>query len=269
MHEKDLEVLQCPRCHKALQITNVAPLNGNIGSGGMVCKKGHRWTISDGIPSLIYPPMSGEDEKWISEYNEMAEIYDEAVKVYDEWLGINIQKERENIIRSIINDGPKRIIDVSIGTAANYVALANVVGNAAKSYDLHGVDLSRGMIHIAMRKMQELGIDVGIVHANVLNLPYRKDSFDIVIHTGGINTFSDKASAMNEMLRITKPEGIVVVIDEGLSPDVRESERGKSIINKNSLFAARPPLENIPDKARDVELKYIMNGTFYQIIFRK
>ncbi|TXT56473.1 MAG: hypothetical protein BAJATHORv1_20062 [Candidatus Thorarchaeota archaeon] len=71
------------------------------------------------------------------------------------------------------------------------------------------------------------------------------------------------------MLRVARPKGTIVVIDEGLSPNVRKTERGMSIIKANSLFGARPPLEYIPEKAKDVELEYIYNGTFYQLVFRK
>lgn len=71
------------------------------------------------------------------------------------------------------------------------------------------------------------------------------------------------------MLRVTAPGGVVIVSDEGLSPEMRASEKGKAIMKANSLFAARPPLEHIPDKAKDVEIDYVMNGKFYQIVFRK
>ncbi|NIU81675.1 hypothetical protein GWN63_05480, partial [Candidatus Bathyarchaeota archaeon] len=55
----------------------------------------------------------------------------------------------------------------------------------------------------------------------------------------------------------------------GLSPQKRETDEGKAIMKANTLFAAKPPLEHIPDKAKDVEVTYVMNETFYQIVFRK
>ena len=57
--------------------------------------------------------------------------------------------------------------------------------------------------------------------------------------------------------------------DEGLSPKKRKTEEGKAIIEANKLFAARPPIEHLPEKAKDVEVSYILNDTFYQIVFRK
>ena len=131
------------------------------------------------------------------------------------------------------------------------------------------MDLSTGMLNVSQRKFEEKSISVSLTHGSVFNIPLQKDQFDIVLHSGGINTFSDIPGSLNEMLRITKPGGIIIVVDEGLSPNKRETEEGKAIMKANTLFAAKPPLEHIPEKARDIEVSYIMNETFYQVVFRK
>ncbi len=149
------------------------------------------------------------------------------------------------------------------------MALSNVFKNRVGRFNLHGLDLSRGMLEVSQRKARERNLTLSLVQANVFNIPYKKDFFDIVIHSGGINTFSDIPRAFSEMLRIVRKDGFVIVIDEGISPKKRETEEGKEIIKANSLFAAKPPIEHIPDKAKHVEVSYVMNDTFYQIVFRK
>ncbi|MFX0054781.1 MAG: class I SAM-dependent methyltransferase [Promethearchaeota archaeon] len=264
-----LKFIVCPKCHKDLFITENES-DDEIESTTLACEKGHIWKVENGIPSLVYPAITKEDAKWIAEYDEMAENYDDIVKQYDDWLGIELMKEREKLAQFIPSEGPVKMLDVSVGTAANFVALHNAF-NAKEMgrLNLHGLDLSQGMLNVSRRKMMAIGLDVSLVHGSVFNIPYKDKSFDIVNHSGGINTFSDIPKAFDEMLRVAAPGGIVIVNDEGLSPDMRESEKGKAIMKSNSLFAARPPLEHIPDKAKDVEIDYIMNGTFYQIVFRK
>jgi ubiquinone/menaquinone biosynthesis C-methylase UbiE len=264
-----LKSLRCPKCKKKLKITDNEPVSGELDEGTLACEKGHTWNVSKGIPSLVYPPMSDEDAKWIAEYDEMAEVYDERVKLYDEWLDIDIMKERQQMAQFIPIEGPVKIIDVSIGTGANFMALTKNYEGKMGRFNLHGLDLSTGMLDVSRRKAKQNNLTLSLVHGSVFNIPYVDSFFDIVIHVGGINTFSDIPGALNEMLRIVKPEGTVVVVDEGLSPQARKSERGKKIIEANSLFAATPPLEHLPDKAKDVEITYVMNDTFYQIIFRK
>jgi ubiquinone/menaquinone biosynthesis C-methylase UbiE/uncharacterized protein YbaR (Trm112 family) len=270
LKEPLLKDIRCPRCKKRLKLTEQFPTFTEIEETTLFCDKGHTWSVENGIPSLVFPSLSKDDMKWIQEYDEMADNYDELVKQYDDWLGVDLMKEREGFTQFITIEGPSRIIDVSVGTGANFEALFNrFKGKQMGRFDLHGLDVSTGMLNVAKRKMESMDVDVSFIHGSVFNIPYNDDTFDIVLHSGGINTFSDIPKALEEMLRIAKPWGFVVVSDEGLSPEVRTTERGKEIIKVNSLFAAKPPLESVPEKARDLQVEYVLNGTFYQMIFRK
>lgn len=269
VNEPHLAALRCPKCGKKLSLVSSFSSSGEIETGEIVCEKGHMWPIIEGIPSLVHPSITNHDAKWIAEYNQMAENYDELVKQYDEWLGIDMMKERGNISQFIPIEGPVRIIDVSIGTGSNFIALYNQFRNEMGRFNLHGMDLSTGMLTVSKTKFFENKLSVNLTHGSVYNLPYQTSFFDIVIHSGGINTFSDITKSLNEMLRITKSGGLIIVIDEGLSPKKRMSEEGKAIMKANTLFAAKPPLQHIPDQARDVEVIYVMNETFYQVVFRK
>jgi ubiquinone/menaquinone biosynthesis C-methylase UbiE len=269
MDESHLNILKCPKCDKKLQLNNGFEAGADIADGELVCEKGHVWPINQGIPSLVHPPISEEDAKWISDYDQMAENYDELVKQYDDWLGIDMMKEREQFNMFIPIEGPCSIIDVSIGTGANFVALNNQFKDQMGRFNLYGMDLSTGMLSVSQRKFKDASLSVSLTHGSVFSIPLQEHLFDIVLHSGGINTFSDIPGSLNEMLRIAKPGGIIIVVDEGVSPQKRETEEGKAIIKANSLFAARPPLEHIPEKAKDVEVTYIMNETFYQIVFKK
>ena len=269
MNETHLNALKCPKCGKKLRFNGAFVAHSQVEEGEIVCERGHIWSISDGIPSLVHPPINEKDVKWIAEYDEMAENYDELVKQYDEWLGIDMMKERENFSYFVPNEGPVSIIDVSIGTGANFISLQNQFKNQMSRFNLHGMDLSTGMLKVSKAKFSENKLLVSLTHGSVYNIPYQTSFFDIVIHSGGLNTFSDIPRALNEMLRITHSGGTIIVVDEGLSPRKRETEEGKEIMKANTLFTARPPLKHIPEAAKDVEITYVMNETFYQIVFKK
>lgn len=265
MNEAHVKALRCPQCGKKLS------LNGEteIVDGQIVCEKGHTWEIRNRIPYLVYPEITKKDAEWIAEYDAMAESYDEMVLQYNDLLGIDLMKERAGFSQFIPIEGPVRIIDISIGTAANFMALYESFKKEMSRFNLHGMDLSTGMLKVAHRKIVEASFDVSLTYGSVFNPPYQSSYFDIVLHTGGINTFSDIHGALNEMLRLVKSGGVVIVVDEGLSPQKRETEMGKEIIKANSLFNAKPPLEFLPKKAQNLEVSYVMNNTFYQMIFTK
>ena len=265
MNEAHLKALRCPQCGKDLFLNG----EGEVVEGQLTCKKGHTWEINNGIPELVYPPISDEDAKWIAEYDEMAEKYDEMVLQYNEFLGVDMMKERTGINQFIPIERPVRMIDISIGTGANFIALHDSFKKQMGRFNLHGMDLSTGMLNVSKRKFDENDIEVCLTYGSVFNPPYQSNFFDIVLHTGGINTFSDIHGALNEMLRLVNSGGMVIVVDEGLSPAMRETEMGKQIMKANTLFKARPPLEFLPEKAQNVEVTYVMNETFYQMVFTK
>jgi ubiquinone/menaquinone biosynthesis C-methylase UbiE len=45
-------------------------------------------------------------------------------------------------------------------------------------------------------------------------LPFGAESFDTVLHVGGINFFSDKKRALDEMIRVARPGSKIVIADE-------------------------------------------------------
>jgi len=269
LNEFHLKALRCPSCHRALRLSERYSEGDEIESGKIVCEKGHKWSVDEGIPTMIHPKVNEKDEAWIRRYDEMAENYDEVLKSYDEWLGIDMMKERERASLYVTMEGPVKVLDISVGTGANFVALFNAFRNEMGRFDFYGLDLSRRMLTVAKRKFKEFNITVGLVHANVFNTPFQDDYFSLVLHGGGINTFSDKGCALEEMWRVAKPGGVVLVTDEGLSPEVRGSERGREILKTNALFGSKPPLQYVPQGARNLEVTYVMNGTFYQMAFGK
>ena len=45
-------------------------------------------------------------------------------------------------------------------------------------------------------------------------LPFKAESFDNVFHIGGINFFSEKKKAIDEMIRVARPGSKIVIADE-------------------------------------------------------
>lgn len=252
-----------------MHLTEVLQQNDSIVTGGVTCEKGHSWRIENSVVDLLYPPLEEEDRRWITEYDRMATNYDEALRIYDDWLQVDMMKEREDLAQFLPNTGHFNTLDVSIGTGANFIALQNALKDRVSMLSMHGIDVSDGMLRVARSKFELRDLYVNLVKGNIFNIPFRSNYFDTVVHTGGLNTFSEKEKALKEMLRVVAHEGTVIVIDEGISPKIRNEARGKAIIEENSLFDTRPPLEYLPEKARDVEVDHVMNDTFYRIVFKK
>jgi ubiquinone/menaquinone biosynthesis C-methylase UbiE len=93
-------------------------------------------------------------------------------------------------------------VGCGIGVASIYIA---------KNYGCHvvGVDISEQMIDWSRRRAKEEGVEnkTDFYTADVLDLPFEADTFDIVFAESVLVFVEDKAQAIRECVRVTKPGG--------------------------------------------------------------
>jgi len=98
------------------------------------------------------------------------------------------------------------VLDVASGTGDLAIELAARVGPAGS---VIGSDFSEQMLDRARVKAPQLEW----VQANALALPYVDDRFDAVTVGFGARNFSDLDAGLEEMVRVTRPGGRVVVLE--------------------------------------------------------
>ncbi len=103
-----------------------------------------------------------------------------------------------------------KIVDIGGGPGKYSFYLRNI------GHDVTLVDLSEENINFAKNKARELNLNLtDYIHANVLDLNFIKDnSFDDVLCMGPLYHILDKADqikAINECLRILKPDGMIFI----------------------------------------------------------
>lgn len=78
-----------------------------------------------------------------------------------------------------------------------------------------GIDLSEPLLKIAEGSDQatQLGERVKFEKADVQQIPYQDNSFDVVINLNMIHLVQDPISMLNEMERILKPDGVLFIAD--------------------------------------------------------
>jgi ubiquinone/menaquinone biosynthesis C-methylase UbiE len=104
-----------------------------------------------------------------------------------------------------------RILDAGCGPGYHSVGLKLAFPGA----DVVGVDLSEPLLETARRHLAGSGISEGVAFqsADVLHLPFGEDSFDAVICIFMFHLVEDPVQLCNEVERVLKPEGQLVLID--------------------------------------------------------
>lgn len=100
----------------------------------------------------------------------------------------------------------REVLDVGCGIGVGPAYIART-----QDCRVVGVDLSPRMIEWARRRVQQEGVEdrVELRTADVLDLPFETDRFDVVVCESVLAFVGDKARAIRELVRVTKPGGHV------------------------------------------------------------
>ena len=112
------------------------------------------------------------------------------------------------IVDSLPSAGEGRALDVAAGTGILARALAGRFDRVI------AIDLSRDMLEQGKAETEQSGIaNVDFVEGNVERLPFRVESFDLVVSRFAFHHFPDPIKVLHEMKRVCKAGSVIAVID--------------------------------------------------------
>jgi len=136
-------------------------------------------------------------------FDRIAGVYDLMNSVMT--AGLHHRWRRRAVDLARVGPGDN-VLDVASGTGDLAIELAARVGAGGS---VIGSDFSEQMLDRARVKAPQLEW----VQANALALPYENDRFDAVTVGFGARNFSDLDVGLEEMVRVTRPGGRVVVLE--------------------------------------------------------
>jgi ubiquinone/menaquinone biosynthesis C-methylase UbiE len=138
-----------------------------------------------------------------------------AARWYD-LFGAVISFGRDRAIRDKLVElaGPtpgERVLDVGCGTGTLAIALGSKMGTG----EVHGIDASPEMIHVAKKKAADAGADVEFEVALVEAIPFPDGSFDLVTSSLMLHHLPAdlQRRGLAEIRRVLKPGGRFVAMD--------------------------------------------------------
>ncbi|HEV7979657.1 class I SAM-dependent methyltransferase [Amycolatopsis sp.] len=135
------------------------------------------------------------DEKWSISYDERCISY--ATNVFNAVAG---------------EDGQPYPTAMELGSGTGFFLLNLMQGGVIKKGSV--TDLSPGMVQVALRNAQSLGLDVDGRVADAERIPYADNSFDLVVGHAVLHHIPDVQAAFREVLRVLKPGGRFVFAGE-------------------------------------------------------
>ncbi len=141
-------------------------------------------------------------------------------------LSLDVDKIwRRRALEQIVDaPAPAQVLDLACGTGDFSIAIAKALKrshkpvtepNEATGGHVTGVDLSEGMLAVMREKVGKAGLNemISIEEGDGENLRFTDNTFDRVTIAFGIRNFEDRPKGLNEMLRVLKPGGRLVILE--------------------------------------------------------
>jgi len=117
---------------------------------------------------------------------------------------------RRRLYEKVDLKNKRRILDVGCGTGAVTMDIALLTKSEVIGIDIDGEKLQR-----AERLLSDIN-NAKVMKANVLDLPFEDETFDLVTFNIVLVYIKDQQKAVNEMARVTRKNGVVLAT---LEPD--------------------------------------------------
>jgi ubiquinone/menaquinone biosynthesis C-methylase UbiE len=137
-------------------------------------------------------------------YDEIAEQYEKKI-----WFDQNILGVRR-LRRNLLSKATGKILEVACGTGLNLPFFP-------AGSDITAVDLSPNMLDVARANGSKHGLNVNFAVMDAEHLEFADGSFDTVVSTLSTCTFPDPVKALQEMKRVCRPNGLILLLEHGHS----------------------------------------------------
>ena len=245
-----VDLMCCPHCHGALSLCDEADCE-TVDEGTLICANcERRYPVNNGIVSFMdLNETEVPDRRFAGFYNWFSRVYAPFTKIAFLPFGGDRKARMQVLDRLELKGG--RVLEVSVGNGANlpYLFESPDVGEA------FGLDISAGQLERCRSLVRKRGWAVDLFLGTAEALPFRDGSFDSVLHIGGINFFSKKKQAIDEMIRVARSGSRIVIADESeRSARVISRLPGFSQGNRGAKVDVSVPVHLVPDLMEEVKV---------------
>lgn len=139
----------------------------------------------------------------------------------------NVMTDRKTLLRLVEAVGPAgrgRVLDVACGPGIVTCELAAV------AHEVVAFDITPAMLIKARERCDKAGrMNVTFREGSATNLPFADGSFDAVVTRSSFHHFPSPTRVLDEMVRVTRPGGAVVIADTVSSEISEKSELHNAI----------------------------------------
>lgn len=189
-------------------------------------------------------------------------VHQELALTIDPFLDQYEQKKNIGLLRkSLLSHCQGFVLETAVGTSRN-------LNYYPKGTKIIGIDWSSNMLDEAVKKIVPNGIEVDYKLEDTEHLTFIDDVFDTVVDTFGLEAYAYPEKALNEMKRVCKKGGKILLLTCGLSDNQYLNRiinvKASKTIKQNGYVPNRewePLIRSMGFTVEKFERK--LNGTIY------
>jgi ubiquinone/menaquinone biosynthesis C-methylase UbiE len=176
----------------------------------LISERGQRYPIIEGIPRLLTPTKSLEEEEV---RQRMQQFYEQVTfPGYDDIdsPGVLMDKARQSGFGKWLDEAIPpiaRVLEVGCGTGQ----MTNFLG-LVPTRTVIGIDMSMPSLTLGQRFKEKFGLaNVHFVQGNIFAMPVREESVDVLICSGVLHHTPDSRGGFERLLTLVKPRGKILI----------------------------------------------------------
>jgi ubiquinone/menaquinone biosynthesis C-methylase UbiE len=139
-------------------------------------------------------------------FNAAADAFDSSALGFRDYFG------RKTVEKLNLREGA-RVLDVCCGTGSSAIPAAELVGSSGF---VIGIDLADRLLALAREKARRRALhNIAFRAADMLELDYSAESFDVVLCVFGIFFVPDRSAAVRQLWHLVRPDGKLAITTWG------------------------------------------------------
>jgi ubiquinone/menaquinone biosynthesis C-methylase UbiE len=156
--------------------------------------------------------------------SRVEEAMDSWASIYDDFMTEtgNLRAQITSAQRLLPYIEGRDVLEVGVGTGIIATYFAKMTD--AK---IVGVDFSDEMIRKLEKKIGKYNLNIKVRYADAESLPFEESSFNVVYSCFVMNFFTDKTKALQEMRRVCKKSGYIILMEDEGTGEVDKTAESK------------------------------------------
>ncbi|KAB8334349.1 class I SAM-dependent methyltransferase [Scytonema tolypothrichoides VB-61278] len=185
-------------------------------------------------------------------YDNIAPIYD-----HTRWLTQTVAEAVADFIVELVGATPETsFLEPGIGTGLNVLPLVR------RGYSVTGIDVSEEMLNQFRQKLNGTPPNLKLIHADASQLPFPKNSFDVVLTVHMVHTVSEWTAFLDDIDRVLKPGGFYLNC-QWITPPARREFEGyfRDILSKYE--ESKPESKRVDAAIQDIDVEGYLHRKGY------